>query len=87
MIFPDPITYCLIWGEDYQATGNPNFDNDTALVNSVKAGTYRITWEAWLSVRWKEDTWRERLTAWLAKQRKGGVREPLVTSEVVRLID
>ena len=44
----------------------------------------RVPGSAWLS---KEDTWRERLTAWLAKQRKQGVRKPLVTSEVVRLID
>ena len=88
MTLPDPVTHCLIWGEGYQATGRTNFDNNTAVVESCRTGgAYKISWEAWLSLRYKDDSWKARLTTWLINQREQGVEVPMIDGKAIALID
>ncbi len=88
MMLPDPITYCLIWGKDYRATGDSNTINSTSFVRSDRTGgAYQITEEALDFVNEKDDSWKALLTTWLINQRAQGDTEPWVTKETVEYID
>ena len=88
MMIPNQITYCLIWGKDYRATGDSNVINSTSFVRSDRTGgAYQVTWEALDLVNERDDPWKARLTTWLIDQRVQGDKEPLITEEIVKYLD
>ena len=87
-MFPNQITYCLIWGKDYRATGDSNFRNSTSFVRSDRTGgAYQITEETLDFVNEKDDSWKARLTTWLIDRRVLGDEAPMITTKTVECIN
>ena len=87
-MIPNQITYCLIWGKDYRATGDSKAINSTSFVRSDRTdGAYQITWEALDFVNERDDPWKARLTTWLIDQRAQGDEAPMITTRIVEYID
>jgi hypothetical protein len=87
-MIPNQITYCLIWGEGYRATGDSKSINSRSYVRSDRTGgAYQITWEALDFVNEKDDSWKALLTTWLINQRGQGDEGPMITTRTVEHID
>ena len=87
-MFPNQITYCLIWGKDYRATGDSNFRNSTSFVRSDRTGgAYQITEESLDFINEKDDSWKARLTTWLIDRRVLGDEAPMITTRIVEPIN
>ena len=78
-----PITHCLIWGEDYEATGHAVTPYRYFMSSSKAGGDYQIDRPAQLAIKERDDIFRAKLTAWLDEQRAEGVKAPIVTEDVL----
>lgn len=81
-------TRCLIWGEGHRASQLHDSTGYFPSMQSDRAGgAYKMRSDTRHLIEGRGDPWKARLTTWLINQRERGVEVPMITGEIVDLID